>query len=575
MLDAHRLSMASLTATAEGSSDPALVARLELAYRSRQLTLLRAVLDRTERLGVDLSPLSPLGDAWTVLAEAQRLDASAVDMVITLPRTGVWTADVQRALDDARECPLWTILGYFHQMAAAAMIRAGGDFVISVPAWRGHVLLPSLGVVVLPSDEEWSVVEIRRVDTRVFVSYSAVDIELSDDEPDWLPLRAVPFGERSLWLDDVDPHRQYGAPIAPQRLSDDELAQWTEILADTWKLLATHHADVAAELSAGLTALVPYPVDDRADSVYSASHNDAFGSVLLSRPPDAATLAEILIHEFQHSKFGVLLSLIDLLEPDGDNETPWLYAPWRDDPRPSIGVLHGAYSFLAVAAFYRRHIATVDEKSRTSVQFEFAYHRGRTYQGVESLLNGAELSEFGREFLNTMRNQLECWALEPLPGAVRQAANRVRTDHWLIWRMRHLRPADVTAVVTAWLAGDEKAPPVEEPQLVPVVGDVPNPRLVLTRMCMAEPERVGLQRESGASAADVALVCGDTEQATRLYRQQVMVQPELVGAWAGLALASDEKALLTRPELVVQVYREIRARSESPVDPVRLARWLG
>lgn len=88
MLDAHRLSLASLEATAEGSSDPALVARLELAYRSRQLTLLRAVLDRTERLGVDLSPLSPLGNAWTVLAEAQRLDAGAVDMVISLPGPG-------------------------------------------------------------------------------------------------------------------------------------------------------------------------------------------------------------------------------------------------------------------------------------------------------------------------------------------------------------------------------------------------------------------------------------------------------------------------------------------------------
>jgi hypothetical protein len=40
-------------------------------------------------------------------------------------------------------------------------------------------------------------------------------------------------------------------------------------------------------------------------------------------------------------------------------------------------------------------------------------------------------------------------------------------------------------------------------------------------------------------------------------------------------VASGEKALLTRPELVFSVHQEVRARSGEVADPVRLAAWLG
>jgi HEXXH motif-containing protein len=578
MLYSHRLSQVSLDAMAEGGGDPALVGQLGHAYRSRQLTLLRVVLELTQNLDEATGPLPPLGDGWELLADVQRRDAAAVDSVIALPRTGAWTKEALRLLDSGAgpDRPLWTVIGYFHQMVAAAAVRAGGGFKWTVPVWRGTVLLPSLGLAEGLGGGEWDVAEVVNDDGRVVIHGSGGSVELphdlASDGAGWFALRTLPMGERELWLDDIDPNREFGALLPPHRLSDVEVERWAGLFRETWRLLTDHHPAIAGELATGLSSVVPYALDDRAGP-YSASHNDAFGSVVLSRPPDAITFAELLVHEFGHSKFGVLLSLVDLLEPDGDNETPRLYAPWRDDPRPAMGVLHGVYAFLGVTAFYRAHRSVVTGGAARLAQFEFEYHRGRTIEGVESLLAEADLTELGRRFLDTALRRLQGWAAEPLPADVRDAAHRANLDSRLCWRIRQLRPADasVGALADAWHGGAARPAVATDSRVTPVLGDVPKARLALVRARLSDPEHV--TGAAMATVADLALLDGDTERAAELYRQEILARPESPTSWAGLALASGEKALLTHPELVFRVYQEILTRRDE-ADPVRLARWL-
>jgi HEXXH motif-containing protein len=548
--------------------------------------LLRAILDLTANRSEATGPLASVGDGWRFFTEVQRRNAVAVDSVLTLPRTGVWTKEALHLLNGRAtdERPLWTIIGYFHQMVVAAAIRSGLDFTWTVPAWRGNALLPSLGLAGVPGDEEWGVAKVVSDGGRVVIHGSAGSTELppdlSTDGPSWLALRVLRFGERELWLDDIDPYREFGAPRPPGRLSDAEVNQWARGLHETWQLLTDHHPTVADELTVGLSTVVPHASSGHAEP-YSASHNDAFGSVVLSRPPDATKFAELLVHEFGHSKFGVLLSLIDLLEPDGDNETPRFYAPWRDDPRPAVGVLHGVYSFLGVTAFYRDHSAVVSGAPARVARFEFEFHRVRTIQGVEGLLAEADLSELGRRFLGTVLRRLQSWGVESLPDDVRAAAHDADVDSRLCWRIRQRRPArsSVAALAGAWHAGTVKPAVATDSALTPVVGDVPKARLALVRMWLCDPERVEHYRTAQDSPAaeveaDLALLDGDTKRAVELYRQQIYARPESPANWSALALASGEKALLTYPELVFDVYHEIRARYGEAADPVLLARWL-
>jgi hypothetical protein len=298
--------------------------------------------------------------------------------------------------------------------------------------------------------------------------------------------------------------------------------------------------------------------------------------VLLARPANAVTFAETLVHEFQHSKFSVLLSLVDLLEPDGDNETPRLYAPWRDDPRTPIGVLHGMYSFFGVTAFYREHWPVETGPLVRAAQFEFAYRGQQTDRAIESLLAGAALSPLGRRFLDTARRQLLAWAAEPLPADVRDAARRANLDHYLTWRLRNLQPpADAVAeLADAWTHRRPKPVTVTEPQLNPARGGVKDARLALVRTRLAAPDSPRAA-PGFATEADLALVDGHADVAAELYLRDVLTSPTSPTAWSGLALASGAGALATRPELVAAVHHEVLARDGKSVDPTQLARWLG
>jgi uncharacterized protein len=58
----------------------------------------------------------------------------------------------------------------------------------------------------------------------------------------------------------------------------------------------------------------------------------------------------MLVHEFQHTK---LFGLSDLIELIDKSDTQRLMVPWRQDPRPVEGVLHGTYAHLALAQLSR------------------------------------------------------------------------------------------------------------------------------------------------------------------------------------------------------------------------------
>jgi HEXXH motif-containing protein len=589
MLDTHKVSLESLDTLAQGRSDPAIVGMLRRINQSKQLMLLRAVLDLVN----DKKPAMPhsfeLDEAWRLLVEAQRRDRDAVNQVIGHPRTVPWAVSAIRRLRNAGrdDPPLWVLLGYLNQLATAAAIRAGHDFRSRVPVWRGTVMLPTLGLADVRSRREWDFAQVHGEQGYVLIRGPAGSAQIPQDRTvegvGWWPLRSLDINGSGLWLDDLDPYREFDGPLPPQRLPANEVALWQESLRETWRLLADDHPATAAELGVGLTTIVPHSVTDGLRP-FSRSHSDAFGSVALSRPADPTTFAATLIHELQHSKFGVLLTLIDLLEPDGDNTAARFEAPWRDDPRPAEGLLHGVVSFLGVTAFYRERCGVETGSRARLAQFEFANHREQTLRAVRTLLAEATPSALGRRFLSAARDHLEKWAADPLPHDVRAAAERANADHHLSWRLRHLRldPGMVEELTQAWLRNWRKPVVRVAPTLVPSAGPVDNARLALTRAWLAdsalydvyraEPE-LAMAEVRGATTADLSLVDGDAKGAAELYQRQIIAHPTL-SAWAGLALATEDPVLLDRPELVAAVHQAIRARSGVVTDPIQLARWL-
>lgn len=149
---------------------------------------------------------------------------------------------------------------------------------------------------------------------------------------------------------------------------------WVAALDDARALVREALPALADEHRALLAAAVP--VGGPMERSLSASYREALGVVYLSLHPSRAKMAEVLIHELQHTKLNMLTFTDPLLEnPDG------LYtSPVRPDPRPLWGVLLALHAFVPVASLYRHtgdaaRLAEVREANREALAVVRAHAR--------------------------------------------------------------------------------------------------------------------------------------------------------------------------------------------------------
>ncbi|HET6289542.1 MAG TPA: HEXXH motif-containing putative peptide modification protein [Amycolatopsis sp.] len=337
----HRLSWRDFDALARMDGDEDMARRLRRAERSRRKLLIHALLTEATKEPGSSGPLPSLGAAWELLARAEARAPRAVNRMLANPYTGSWAGYTTRLLRNGigGVGPLWMHLGYAHAIAAAAAIRAELDFETAIPAWHGEAMLPSLGMAEFPGAETFSSVVVRGVNGRYSVSGAGTTVHLpgapDSDAPGWRGIRRVrsQVGAHrfSLWLDDLDPYRGLYEPIPPERLPDGEVTDWQRLIDEACRLIAAHLPGLARIMPVGLVSLVPKPQVLFRNP--SASTGEAFGSAVVGLPTDGASLAETLIHEFQHIVLGGLLHLVELYEPDPRER---IYVAWRDDPRPLI-----------------------------------------------------------------------------------------------------------------------------------------------------------------------------------------------------------------------------------------------
>jgi HEXXH motif-containing protein len=330
----HRLPWHDFDALARLDGDASMVRRLRRAERSRRKLLLRALMEEAAK-SPDLSgPLPPLDVAWELLARVEGRSSKALDRLLTHPYTGSWAGYTTRLLRNGINGigPLWMHLGHLHALAAAAAIRAGLDFEIAVPAWNGNVALPSLGMARLGSPAPFSVALVLGEHGTYTISNDENTVRLPDppesDGVGWWSVRRIRtrVGSHrfSLRLDDLDPYRGLYEPVPPQRLDTTEVDDWQRLIDEACDLIVTHLPAFAESMPVGLQSLVPKP--QVLFRNVSASTGEAFGSAVVGRPADGASLASTLIHEFQHIVLGGILHLTQLYEDDPRER---IYVPWR------------------------------------------------------------------------------------------------------------------------------------------------------------------------------------------------------------------------------------------------------
>jgi HEXXH motif-containing protein len=585
LITTHSLSADAFMELADGAGDSVVVSQLREAQLSKHLMLLHIVAAAAE--GAESSAATAFQAGYQLLAVVQKTDPGAVASLLGLPHIGSWAHDCLARLDDGSVPDF----GYLAAAAAAAAVQAGVGFELDVPAREGRVPLPGLGCLRVSGRDEWirlsSDGKCLRAGDQVDVACAALvpDDGSAGAVPHWqgTPLvRAEADGQAwEVLLEATDKHLdRYTLPMLTA-LTAAEVAKWRDRIQAAWELLVRHHSWAAGPVAAGVDVIVPLAPRSDLDSATSPA---AFGAIASSLPASPVSMAETLVHEFQHIKLCGLMDMLPLIEPSDARG----YAPWREDPRPMGGILQGVYAFTGIVRFWdaqRRLESEPDAALRANVLFE------RWRLAIEfvagSLLDKGFLTSAGVRFVTMLRERGQRGEATPVPAEARSIAHEVALDNWLTWELRHT--AVDAAGVAALAAAYERGEPLGE-RVFPAswieddarkVDSIPRSRLL--NMRFQEPKRFRQSSPTDTpelSAADALLVRGDTSAAVAAYRAGLIAEPD-PAAWLGLALAihrlpamPSQPVFATRLPLLFETHACLAERGIA-ADPLDLAARFG
>ncbi|WP_248963417.1 HEXXH motif domain-containing protein [Sphaerisporangium perillae] len=427
-----RITDEMLSRLAAGGGGADIAQELCAVQESRNRLLVSGIVQEAARLRHEQGRLA--ADAYALLADIEPSAPKEVRRAFRYPAVGAWALRCYASL--AGGDPAGAEPGRLGAVAAAVAIRSRTPCRLRIPARRGTFMLPGLGRVVLPSGVEGPVdVEVHPgpLGARLGIGRSAVEVDLAEDRPGWKVLHRVsPVPGVDLVLDDLDGYRWPETGAARPRLPGGEREHWASCLREAWRILASDHRTVAAEVASAVSVLTP--LASPAHGQNSGSARETFGTVALSRPVGGLTLAATFAHEIQHAKLTALLDVVPLTRP-GHRFAG--YAPWRDDPRPVYGLLQGAYAFLGVAGFWRRRRQAVDGTDDSYADAQFARWRDGAHLVTGTLLRSGGLTERGHDFVTGMRATLEHWRAEPVPAGAAARARQEAERHREAWERRN------------------------------------------------------------------------------------------------------------------------------------------
>lgn len=171
--------------------------------------------------------------------------------------------------------------------------------------------------------------------------------------------------------------------------------EWLDALDRALAIIEQHLPAVVEEMRA--LALLVIPVGYEPEKHLSASYREYVGACYLTLHPDLRTMAEALVHEFQHNK----INLASYHDPMLENALGTMVkSPVRPDLRPIWGVLLAVHAFVPVAELYRRMLAAGDARVATRLADVIA----RNDEGLRTLREHGRPTRIGAALLEELES---------------------------------------------------------------------------------------------------------------------------------------------------------------------------
>ncbi len=171
--------------------------------------------------------------------------------------------------------------------------------------------------------------------------------------------------------------------------------------------LTAYKESLVKEMTLITASVTPMDADVSDTAMFSGTSSAIFGACFLSAAGEPLFVAEMLLHEFCHNKLRLLQEVAPLISDKYSNRSIF-YSPWRDDPRPIDGLMHGLYVFSSIAHFWL-HVwgdqnANADE--RTMAQRRVGTLLLQLKLACAEFTEHAELTRTGKVFLKIISDRI-------------------------------------------------------------------------------------------------------------------------------------------------------------------------
>lgn len=340
---AHVLPEGALDALAAGPGSVAAIDSLAQMRLSITRALVASVAASVEDPWRSADLRQAAAEGWALLCELDAAHPSAVREVFSHPFIRVWAV---RCLTPSSAADAELDRAHLAGLAVAAAWHAGITARLVVPIRDGAVYFPTVGALRVEAGSPATTTV--TVAQRRLAAAGHEGTRARQRGEAWQAGRRTSGGVFRLALEDLDPFRDcLGWPVT-NRLTSDETRTWKLWLGAAGRRLTAAVPAYADVLAAGLRSVVPLREATAGDLSATAKH--AFGAIALAPPLAPGGLDDLIVHEFQHVKLHALVDLHELFDAADPRR---VHVPWRGDPRPVEGVLHGAYAHLALAHLWR------------------------------------------------------------------------------------------------------------------------------------------------------------------------------------------------------------------------------
>lgn len=186
----------------------------------------------------------------------------------------------------------------------------------------------------------------------------------------------------------------------------ESLTAYAARLSGAVSLLRQTRPLLVEEIARTMRSVVPL-LSLNPDINLSVSAPEFFGAAMVTYD-STPMLAEALAHEYRHNLLNAITEVSALVTPDGEREI--VYSPWREDPRPVMGLFHALFTFTEVAEFLRAAVRSdvLSAVNARAAARRCLAHVGRLEIGIQEIETVSGVTDFGSQMIDGFKGALRC-----------------------------------------------------------------------------------------------------------------------------------------------------------------------